>query len=317
MPTKLIFSGGKMSGTIKIYVDDENWIFDEDISIRLVKCGRERCLSDKKEESGNRTYCSLHFVLRGEGYLLVGKEKIKIEKGYVFLIRPDEDIIYYPDRNNPWEFIWADFVGENLDTVFTKCGLEKNRHYIKTKTQKLGEWFEQMLDAHFERGRLFESTVILVRILSRLIEENSDNFSKNINRIAREALIFINNNYRIEISLDVIAKSVGASPNYLVNLFSSEIGFTPIKYLMMYRIANSCDLLRENKYSIKQISNKVGYKDQLYFSRCFSEIKGVPPRDYTEKCINDDPWEFVKTLNIDFDDRKMKIHTGKEKTNEH
>lgn len=295
-----------MSGRIKIYVDDENWIFDEDISIRLVKCGRERCLSDKKEENGNRIYYSLHYVLRGEGYLVVDKEKIKIDKGYVFLIRANEDIVYYPDRNNPWTFIWADFVGENLEEVFTKCGLGKNRHYLKPKTEKVGKWFEQMLDAHFERGQLFESTVILIRLLFRLAEENSDSFSRSINRIAREALIFINDNYRIEISLDVIAKSVGVSSNYLVNLFSSEIGFTPMKYLMVFRIANACELLKENKYSIKEISNKVGYKDQLYFSRCFSEIKGVPPRDYIEKCPNDDPWEFIKASNLDFDDRKRK-----------
>lgn len=58
-----------MAGMIKLYVDDENCIFDEDISIRLVKCGRERCLSDKKEEGGNRVYYSLHYVVRGEGYI--------------------------------------------------------------------------------------------------------------------------------------------------------------------------------------------------------------------------------------------------------
>lgn len=306
-----------MPAILKIYVDDDNWTNDEDISIRLIKCGRERCLSDKKEEGGNRTYFSLHFVLRGEGYLIVNKEKIKIEKGYVFLIRPDEDIIYFPDKNNPWAFIWADFVGENLEAVFEKCGFAKDKYFLKNKYQKLGEWFEQMLDAHFEKGRLFESTVVLVRILSRLIEENSENFSCQIDRFVREALIFINNNYRLNISLDVIAKSVGVSPNYLINLFSSEIGFTPMKYLMMFRIANSCDLLRKNKYSIKEISSKVGYKDQLYFSRCFSEIKGMPPREYFEKGKEDDPWEFIKASNFDFDDRKMKIHARKENTNEY
>jgi YesN/AraC family two-component response regulator len=79
-----------------------------------------------------------------------------------------------------------------------------------------------------------------------------------------------------------------------------------MKYLMMFRVANACDLLRENKYNIKQVSNLVGYKDQLYFSRCFSLIKGIPPRYYKEKCVNDDPWSFVKMSNIDFDDRKGK-----------
>jgi AraC-like DNA-binding protein len=295
-----------MSGSIKINVDDENWVFDENISVILIKCGRERCLSSKTEENGNRHYYSLHYVLQGEGYILVNKEKFKIEKGNIFLIRMNEDIVYYPDRNNPWSFVWADFIGENLDMVFSKCGLEKDRHYLKPKTPKIGKWFEEMLDAYFERGQHLESTIILVHILARLVEENSYTVSRSVDRIVREALIFINNNYRIEITLDLIAKSVGVSPNYLVNLFSSEVGFTPMKYLMMFRVANACDLLRENKYSIKQVSNKVGYKDQLYFSRCFSLIKGIPPRYYKERCMDDDPWSFVKTSDIDFDDRKGK-----------
>lgn len=296
-----------MAGTIKLYVDDENCIFDEDISIRLVKCGRERCLADKREEGGgNRSYNSLHYVVRGEGYIIVNQEKMKVEKGNIFLIRANEDIKYCQDRYNPWTFIWADFVGENLEAVFKKCGLARDLHYLKPKTPKAGEWFEQMLDANFERGLLLESTVLFVRILTRLIEEHSDHYPVRINRMVREAIIFINNNYRVEISLAVIAESVGVSPNYLVNLFSREIGVTPMKYLMMIRIANACDLIRENKYNCREVGYKVGYKDQLYFSRCFSTIKGIPPRDYLSKCKDDDPWSFVKTSNLDFDDRKGK-----------
>ncbi|NLP34461.1 MAG: AraC family transcriptional regulator [Clostridiales bacterium] len=295
-----------MSGTIKIHVDDEFWVFDEDVSVRLIKCGIERCLSSKTEENGNRNYHSLHYVLQGEGYISVNKEKFKIVKGDIFLIRKNEDIIYYPDRNNPWSFVWADFVGENLDMVFEKCGLEKDKCFVKPKTSKMGKWFEEMLDAYLERGRRLESSVILVHILARLIEENSHTVSRSVNRIVREALIFINNNYKIDITLGLIAKSVGVSPNYLVNLFSSQVGFTPMKYLMMFRVANACDLLKDNKYNIKQISKMVGYKDPLYFSRCFSLIKGVPPRDYRKKCPNDDPWSFIKTSDIDFDDRKGK-----------
>lgn len=296
-----------MSGSIKIFADDENCIFDEDISIRLVKCGRERCLADKREEGGgNRIYHSLHYVVRGEGYIIAGQEKTKVEKGNIFLIRANEGIRYCQDRYNPWTFIWADFIGDNLEAVFNKCGLVGDKHYLKPQTPRVGEWFEQMLDAHFEKGLLLESTVIFVRILARLIEENANTYPIRINRFVREAIIFINNNYRIEISLAVIAESVGVSPNYLVNLFSTEIGIAPMKYLMMFRIANACDLIRERKYNLKEIGYKVGYKDQLYFSRCFSSIKGVPPREYLSKCEADDPWAFVKGSSLDFDDRKGK-----------
>lgn len=295
-----------MSRTVKIEADNEIWRFDRDIAFQLVKCGRERCLADKKEESGQRIYFSLHYVLRGEGYLAVGGEKTRIGRGSVFLIRPGEGIVYYPDKNDPWEFLWADFIGENLDPVFASCGLGENQYYTRPKSAQISDYFKKMVDAHFERGELFESSLFLVQILFSLAKENAARPQKNINKIVREAIIFINDNYSIGISLDIVAKSVGTSPNHLVNAFTAEVGLSPMKYLALFRIANACDLLRQNKYSVKEISGLVGYRDPLYFSRCFSEIKGVPPRDYAKRCAADDPWEFIKRSNIDLDDRKGK-----------
>ncbi|WP_418453819.1 helix-turn-helix domain-containing protein [Allofournierella sp.] len=293
-----------MSTNVRISVDNEIWHLDQDVVFRLVKCGRERCLAGKKEESGQRIYFSLHYVLRGEGYLSVGGETIRIGKGSIFLIRPSEDITYYPDKNDPWEFLWADFIGENLGAVFASCGLGENQHYVRSKAAMVSDYFKKMVDAHFERGELFESTLFLVQILFLLAKENASRPQKSINKIVREAIIFINDNYSIGISLDIVAKSVGTSPNHLVNAFTAEVGLSPMKYLTMFRIANACDLLRKNKHSVKEVSSLVGYRDPLYFSRCFSELKGVPPRDYSKRCPQDDPWEFIKKSNIDLDDRK-------------
>lgn len=293
-----------MSSNVKIDVPNEIWPFDRDVTFRLVKCGRERCLADKKEESGQRIYFSLHYVLRGEGYLSVGGETLHVGKGSIFLIRPGEDIVYYPDKNDPWEFLWVDFIGENLGPIFTSCGLGEAQHYIKPKAPAASDYFKKMVDAHFERGELFESTLFLIQILFSLAKENAARPQKNINKIVREAIIFINDNYSIEISLDIVAKSVGTSPNHLVNAFTTEVGLSPMRYLTLFRIANACDLLRKNKYSVKEVSSLVGYKDPLYFSRCFSELKGIPPRDYSRQCPKDDPWEFIKKSNIDLDDRK-------------
>lgn len=296
-----------MSRLIKIHVDDDNWLFNDDVSIRLIKCGSENCLSNKTEESGDRVYFSLHFVKRGEGYLLSNGEKTRVKEGGIFLIRAKEDIRYVPDKIDPWSFIWADFVGENLTALLEQAGFHETCHAIHTKNKELGRWFQQMLDAYMDGGVLFESAAILVRILARLVEENVGIYTRPLNRIVREAIIFINNNYRTEISLEVIARSVGVSPNYLIAQFSAEIKLPPMKYLTMFRIANACALLREKRYSIKQISQMVGFHDQLYFSRCFSELKNYPPKEYIKQCGDDDPWEFIKSANIDLDDRRRRF----------
>lgn len=126
--------------SIKIHMEDGPSVFSEDITIGLIKCGRERCLSDKRAETGDRLYNSLHYVYQGEGYLLDHDEIIRVHKGSVFLIHAHDKIQYYPDSNDPWSFIWADFIGDNLDVLFRNCGLPENKHWITPKTtRKLGE----------------------------------------------------------------------------------------------------------------------------------------------------------------------------------
>ena len=42
-------------------------------------------------------------------------------------------------------------------------------------------------------------------------------------------------------------------------------------------------LQREEKMYVKDVAEKVGYKDQFYFSRIFYSYTGVRPSEYVEK----------------------------------
>ena len=72
-----------------------------------------------------------------------------------------------------------------------------------------------------------------------------------------------------------------------------------MKYLMLYRIASASELLAKGDLNVNEVSREVGFNDPLYFSRCFSAVKGKPPRDYA-KHPDGDPWEFFKKNNIDY-----------------
>ena len=44
--------------------------------------------------------------------------------------------------------------------------------------------------------------------------------------------------------------------------------------------ADRFPLLKENIFSIREISNSVGFEDPLYFSRAFKLVKGMSPRSW-------------------------------------
>ena len=53
-----------------------------------------------------------------------------------------------------------------------------------------------------------------------------------------------------------------------------------LQYILNIRMSNAQALLESTNYTINEISNIVGYDNQLYFSRLFRKQKGMSPKQY-------------------------------------
>jgi AraC-like DNA-binding protein len=53
-------------------------------------------------------------------------------------------------------------------------------------------------------------------------------------------------------------------------------GINPQDYIEYQRMEHAVTLLRSSKMSIKDIGNKIGYKDTAYFCRRFKMMFGIP-----------------------------------------
>jgi AraC-like DNA-binding protein len=58
------------------------------------------------------------------------------------------------------------------------------------------------------------------------------------------------------------------------------LGVSPNKYLMNEKMRIAADLILEGKYSIAEVSFKVGFMDQSYFNKCFKQYYGCVPSKY-------------------------------------
>ena len=77
-----------------------------------------------------------------------------------------------------------------------------------------------------------------------------------------------------------LAAQAKVSPSHFFALFKRRIGSAPMDYFTRLRMQRACRLLEDTGLSIKEISSKLGYDDQFYFSRVFKSINGVAPSDY-------------------------------------
>lgn len=83
-----------------------------------------------------------------------------------------------------------------------------------------------------------------------------------------------------ELDSETLGRAVNMSASRLRHLFKAETGLTPGQYLKRVRFEAGRELLGTTFLSVKQITNRVGIKDESYFSREFRKIYGMAPGSY-------------------------------------
>lgn len=93
-----------------------------------------------------------------------------------------------------------------------------------------------------------------------------------------------NKNERIE----VYAALCGMSEGYFYRLFRRATGMSPVEYRNLLRVSNACSILKNTRFSVREISAIVGYDDPFYFCRIFKKHTGSAPMDYRKSNLDID-----------------------------
>ncbi|MBQ4392082.1 MAG: AraC family transcriptional regulator [Prevotella sp.] len=78
------------------------------------------------------------------------------------------------------------------------------------------------------------------------------------------------------------AAQLHISPVYLSRVVRQVAGRTVVDYINQFLTMEASFLLRTSKLSIAQIADRLHFADQASFSKFFSRMKGLPPREYRE-----------------------------------
>lgn len=108
--------------------------------------------------------------------------------------------------------------------------------------------------------------------------------SKSKGDIIQPAIDYIHKNYAEgTINVADLAQQCGISETYFRKLFLKSKGISPSKYVNDLRIKRAEELIQSDLYTVKEVSELVGYKDESYFSRAFKKALGSCPTEYKER----------------------------------
>jgi AraC-like DNA-binding protein len=148
--------------------------------------------------------------------------------------------------------------------------------------EKLEDYFHKRISNRDEKVFILEIQSLINYMAAQILGLSNislpdENFT--LNRLL-PALDYINNHYKSNITLELLADLCHFSPNYFNRLFSTTFFTSPLKYVQKRRLEDASRLLIYTHKQIKAIAYEVGYEDAAYFSRLFSLKYTLSPVQY-------------------------------------
>jgi AraC-like DNA-binding protein len=119
------------------------------------------------------------------------------------------------------------------------------------------------------------------KIVGPFLCEMHNRSDTQVKRMIEQVMIFLQENYMKDISLDQCADQIGTNPFFLSKTFKQVTGKNFIDYLTELRMDKARELLRDSELRIHDVAYQVGYQHS-YFNRIFKKLEGMTPTRYRE-----------------------------------
>lgn len=135
------------------------------------------------------------------------------------------------------------------------------------------QYYKQEIKAHI---MLMLSNLLRVGNEQNVVKL-SEADSTRIN-MTRNAIIYMYENFSLDISVDDIANAVGFSKYYFCRSFKEMTGQTPLWHLNYIRLRSAKAILKAGKSNITETALKCGFNNASYFCKLYKRYFGKSPK---------------------------------------
>ncbi len=243
------------------------------------------------------------YVDSGNVHIGAGKNRHTLRQGELIFHKPNEFHTISSDTKTPSNVFVISFVTTSKNMVWfreRKLSLPANlRRYIKILIDEGRNNFDlpfnnpllrdmKMKDeAPFGGQQIIRTTLeqFLIMLIRNFGEKSN---SRSIfpdkesmdNHLVSSIVSLLGENIYGRITVDEICRKLNYSRTYISKLFNENCGCTIIEYYTRMKISEAKKLMREDCYSILEISAMLGFNNPHYFSRVFKSQVNMSPREY-------------------------------------
>lgn len=225
---------------------------------------------------------ALEYIVEGKCTFTIRDQTFEASCGDVVLL-PKHFRHKYGDSLFALQKYWIVFDGpfmEQLLQLYLPGGV-----YLY-KNCNLQNHFEKIFELMEEFEPDYESFVDKVaQILFDAVLQMKKVSDSHTLSLADRVRIYLDSRIEQRVTLDQLCIDMNYSKNHIIRIFKEEYGITPYQYLTRRKIDVAKLYLKNTDASINEISAKLAFADQHYFSNCFHQEVGCSPIQYRKQQI--------------------------------
>lgn len=257
---------------------------DKEGGIWPVRAGRSLAKPNYKVGPKRIECYSLHFVYEGMIRFEFDGKWMDLKQGDLFCLFPGRTYYYYklPSASS-LRISWLALDGERVKPLLELAGLTSGRPFCQQAvSSRVKERAEGVIDALQDVVRWKPATALQLQslvcgLLAELMPDTAVSPSTEPSGWIHECMDFMELHATEGISVQQVAAFAGVHRSYFSNMFASQVGMPPLKYIQKIRMEKARRLLQETDAAVTEIALSLGYPNLYSFTRAFKIYYKLSP----------------------------------------
>ena len=220
----------------------------------------------------------------GSGVLKYDNTSVRISDDCLFFLPADYPHEYYPDEIK-WDTRYVAFDGYACRDILSELNMTGPMVIKVADTGSMKKLYDKIfvaLKSDKVYGNYTCSGLVYSYILEfyRLASDIAVKGGAEKSNILMPALNYIDNNFRNDFSVAVLAEISGVSQQYLCRIFKQTMNLRPNEYITRRRLIEAKKLLSESDIPVSDVAAQSGFSDTGYFCTVFRRYESITPVEY-------------------------------------
>ncbi len=244
---------------------------------------------DKYEHYGNhmcdfsnipRPHYCMGLITDGSGEFRFKNKSVTVKKGEIIFVPVGSTYISSWQGNEKISYISVHFSFDFPDPLTQNKKAEIQKITL-SDFEKTHMHYRSMLE-NYEKDKALKFSVLssFFGVMNEVYPKLEFNSLKRTDNRIEKACEYIHSHFKEDFSVDFLAEFCNMSPSHFHTVFKQITGCSPVEYKHKISIRQAELLLIENRLSIEEISEALGFNSAIYFREIFKKLTGKTPSEY-------------------------------------